>query len=348
MARPDQQSSLVFVSYSHEDRDRVAPLVQRLRRRRWEVWWDRENRIGAEWRDVIDDRLRHADCVVVVWTRRSVKSRWVRDEAETAANRGVLVPARFDDVEQPRGFGEFQYADLVGWRGERSQELNRMVKAIAGLLAGAVDVSPWPSLANDSASSRNGVLVARRFVGRLRAQSGMFKQNPAAAAALSEALAGVGDTYDAVNGAVDDFVAPLAKGKALTQARYRPLATGRLASDIEEERGHCTRIGQAYIEEGGLRDGLPATTDEAVVAELDAIFLDLSNADGDLFKAMIAVGEALEKESAVLVNMLLAGQTQAAGARLRKADQSLRPLVSDVNEGKRELNRLAGELGVTL
>ena len=74
--------ALVFVSYDHEDRDRVAPVVKRLRRRRWEVWWDRETRIGAEWRNVIDDRLRHAGCVVVVWTRRSVKSRWVREEAE--------------------------------------------------------------------------------------------------------------------------------------------------------------------------------------------------------------------------------------------------------------------------
>ncbi len=346
--KPDQSSPLVFVSYSHEDRDRVAPLVKRFRRRRWEVWWDRENRIGVEWRNVIEDRLRHAGCIVVVWTRWSVKSHWVRDEAETAANRGVLVPVRFDDVEPPIGFREFQYADLVGWQGERRQELNRMVRAIAALLAGAVDVAAWPSLVNDSSSSRGGVREARSFVARLRAQTNMFKQNPAAAEALSEALAGVGSTYEAVSDVVDQFVAPVAGGTALTPARYRPLATGRLTAEIEAKRGHCTRIGQAYIAEGGLRDGLPATTEDETRAELDRIFIDLSQADQDLFKAMVAVGKGLENESGVLVNMLLAGQKQAARARLQEAERSLGPLVRDLNEGKRELNRLAGELGVTL
>jgi hypothetical protein len=345
---PAQPPPLVFVSYSHEDRDRVAPLVKRLRRRRWEVWWDRENRIGVEWRDVIEDRLRHAGCVVVVWTRRSVKSRWVRNEAERAADRGVLVPVRLDDVKQPIGFDELQYADLVGWRGERHQELNRLVKAVAALLAGALEVDPWPSLLNGSAISREGVSEARSFVGRLRAQTSMFKANPGAAEALSEALAGVGATYEAVDDAVARFLAPVAAGKALTPARYRPLATGALTAEIEAKRGHCTHIGQAYIAEGGLRDSLPPSTEDDVVAELDRIFLELSNADGDLFKAMVAVGEGLANESAALVNMLLTGQKGAARARLGKSERGLGPLLRDLNRGRGELNRLAGELGVTL
>ena len=188
----------------------------------------------------------------------------------------------------------------------------------------------------------------RGFVGRVRAQASMFKQNPAATAALSEALAAVGSTYEVVNDAVDRFLAPLAEGKALTLARYRPLAAGRLTADIEGRRGHCTQITQAYIAEDGLRDHLPESTDSEVVAELDRIFVELSNADRDLFTAMGTVGEGLETESAVLVNMLLAGQKQAASARLQKAERNLRPLVRDLNEGKRQLNRLAGELGVTL
>lgn len=346
--QPEQSPTLVFVSYSDADRDRVVPLVQRLRRRRWEVWWDRENRIGVQWRDVIEDRLHHARCVVVVWTRRSVKSRYVRDEADAAAGRGVLVPARFDAVEPPIGFRDLQYADLVGWHGERHEELNRMMKSVAALLAGVVEVAPWPSLENGSTTSRAGVREAQRFLQTVRAQTSMFKRNPAAAEALRGALVAVGSTYDAVNDAVDRFTAPLAGGKRLTWARYRPLATGRLTADIEAKRGHCTRISQAYIAEGGLRDSLPPTTEEAAVAALDRIFIDLSNADHDLFKAMGAIGKGLDNESALLVNMLLAGQNQAARARLEKAERSLRPLIGDLNEGKRQLNRLAGELGVTL
>jgi TIR domain len=342
-------SSLVFVSYSDEDRDRVLPLVQRFRRRRWTVWWDRDNRIGEVWRELIDDRLRHARCVVVVWTRRSVTSRYVQEEAEEGAKRGVLVPLRLDAVAPPFGFRSFQYADLARWRGGRHPELNKLVRDVAALLAGAVEVRPWASsLENGATSSTSGVEQARHFLSTVRAQSAMFKRNPAAAQALSEAFAGVGDTYDAVNGAIDRFAAPLGGGRGLTLARYRPLATGELQADIEKKRGHCTQIGQAYVGEGGLRDSLPRTTEQAAVDELDRIFLALSRSDGDLFKAMGAVGDGLEKESGVLVNMLLAGQTQAAGARLQKADRSLRPLVRQLNDGKRELNRLAGELGVVL
>ena len=190
-----------------------------------------------------------------------------------------------------------------------------------------MEVAAWPSLVNGSASSRRGVREARSFVGRLRAQAGMFKQNPAAAEALGEALAGVGKTYEAVDDAVDQFLAPLDGGKALTPARYRPLAAGRLKADIEGRRGHCTQISQAYIAEGGLRDHLPETTEKDVVTELDRIFVEMSYADGDLFSAMAAVGAGLGR-SAVLVNMLLAGQKQAARTHLQRAERSLRPLVA--------------------
>ena len=55
----------------------------------------------------------------------------------------------------------------------------------------------------------------------------------------------------------------------------------------------CTRIAQAYIAEGGLRDSLPKATDDKVVSELDAIFLEIGSADQDLFKAMVAAGDGL-------------------------------------------------------
>jgi hypothetical protein len=336
------------VSYSDDDRQRVMPLVQRFRRRRWSVWWDRDNRIGDKWRDLIADRLQHARCVVVVWTHRSVKSRYVQDEAEEGANRGVLMPVRLDAVTPPIGFGGFQYADLAGWTGGRSLELNRLTKRIGTLLAGAVEVKPWLSVENDVMSSGYGATEAQRFVSEVRAQADMFKRNPAAADALREALVGVGQTYDAVSEAIGQFDAPLDSGRKLTSARYRPLATGRLKADIEAKRGHCTQIGQSYIGEGGLRDSLPPGTDPAVVEELDRIFLRLSRADGDLFSAMGAVGDGLEKESGIVANMLLAGQNGAARKRLEQAEETLRPLVRQLNDGKRELNRLAGELGLVM
>jgi hypothetical protein len=347
-ARLAEQPPLVFVSYAHEDRERVKPLVARLKRRRWDVWWDHETRIGSHWRDVIDDRLLHARCVIAVWTRSSVRSRWVRDEAESAANRGVLVPARLDAVEPPRGFGEFTYADLAGWQGGRHQELDQLLKSAARLIDGALEFEPWQSLNNGIVRSKHGLLRARDVMTRIRTQTGMFKRNPDSAAALGAALSGVADTFQAVDGAVERFLAPIDARAALTPTRYRRLATGRLTAEIEAKRGHCTRIGQAYIEDGGLRDALPDSTDDTVVAALDDLFLELSHADDDLFAAMVAVGGALANESSALVNLLLAGQKAAASARLGSAERQLAPLVRDLNKGRASLNRLAGELGIVI
>jgi adenylate cyclase len=53
--------------------------------------------------------------VVVVWTPTSVESRWVRGEARDAADRGVLVPIRFDGAELPIDVRAIHTTNLDGW-----------------------------------------------------------------------------------------------------------------------------------------------------------------------------------------------------------------------------------------
>ena len=82
---------------------------------------------------MIADRLGHARCVIAVWSRHSIGNRWVLDEAERAANRGVLVTARLDEVDPPLGFGGYTYADLVDWTGGRNTQLDKMLRHVAGV-----------------------------------------------------------------------------------------------------------------------------------------------------------------------------------------------------------------------
>ena len=86
----------VFVSYARTDKALVAPLVAAIEGRGWSVWWDPEIAPGQEFDEQIAAELGSARAVVVVWTPVSVASRWVRGEAREAADRGILVPARFD------------------------------------------------------------------------------------------------------------------------------------------------------------------------------------------------------------------------------------------------------------
>jgi hypothetical protein len=110
----------VFISYASEDRERARNLASALETRGWSVWWDRKIIAGQTFDQVIEHELETAKCVVVLWSRNSIISEWVKNEAAVAAERGVLVPALIDDVKIPLEFRRKQTADLVNWDGAPS------------------------------------------------------------------------------------------------------------------------------------------------------------------------------------------------------------------------------------
>ena len=123
----------VFVSYSRSDRSRVAPLVAAIEAEGWTVWWDPEIAAGQEFDRQITAELKAASAVLVVWTPRSVDSRWVRGEARDGAERGLLVPVRFDAAELPIDVRALHTTDLDDWRGDpqapQLQEVLRSLRA---------------------------------------------------------------------------------------------------------------------------------------------------------------------------------------------------------------------------
>src|ERR1700739_1217649 len=91
----------VFVSYARSDKARVAPLVAAIEAPGWSVWWDPEIDPAQEFDRLIAAQLKAAAAVLVVWTPDSVTSRWVRGEAREGAERGILVPVRFEHADLP-------------------------------------------------------------------------------------------------------------------------------------------------------------------------------------------------------------------------------------------------------
>ena len=102
----------VFVSYARSDKPRVAPLVAAIEAQGWTVWWDPEIPAGQEFDREIALELGLARAVVVVWTPKSVDSRWVRGEAREALDRGILVPVRFDSALLPIDVRALHTTDL--------------------------------------------------------------------------------------------------------------------------------------------------------------------------------------------------------------------------------------------
>ena len=124
----------VFVSYARSDKARVAPLVAAIKAKGWSVWWDPSIDAGQEFDDQIDAELQAASAVLVVWTPTSVASRWVRGEARDAAERGILVPVRFEGARLPIDVRAIQTTDLDKWGEDPAsapfQELLRSLGAV--------------------------------------------------------------------------------------------------------------------------------------------------------------------------------------------------------------------------
>src|SRR5690348_4713011 len=126
----------VFVSYARADKARVAPLVAAIEAKGWSVWWDPEISPGREFDDEIDVELQAAKSVLVVWTPTSVVSRWVRGEARDAAERGLLVPVRFDQARLPIDVRAIHTTDLDDWNADPANpSAQECLNALAAMIA---------------------------------------------------------------------------------------------------------------------------------------------------------------------------------------------------------------------
>ncbi len=156
----------VFVSYARSDKVRVAPLVAAIEAKGWSVWWDPEIDAGQQFDDQIEAELKAARAVVVVWTPTSVASRWVRGEAREAADRGTLVPVRFEGANLPMDVRAIHTTELDGWGDDAaSPQCQALLRALGAMIArqgagkaSSADAAPAPATSTASAA-RIGICV---------------------------------------------------------------------------------------------------------------------------------------------------------------------------------------------
>jgi adenylate cyclase len=122
----------VFVSYAREDAAKAHAIARALERASFNVWFDQRMHSGSEYSREIEQALKDAAAVVVLWSRSSVDSAWVRDEAVEGRDSGRLVPALLDDVRPPIGFRQFQATDLSRWSGRgKPKQIDDVIAAVA-------------------------------------------------------------------------------------------------------------------------------------------------------------------------------------------------------------------------
>jgi TolB-like protein/Flp pilus assembly protein TadD len=113
MTTPD-----IFLSYNREDQRQAKLFAEAFSAAGLNVWWDTALRSGEAYDEVTEAALRGAKAVVVLWSPRSVASRWVRAEATIADRCRTMVPVTIEACERPIMFELTQTADLSRWQGD--------------------------------------------------------------------------------------------------------------------------------------------------------------------------------------------------------------------------------------
>jgi len=145
----------IFISYANEDREAAARLAELFESVGWSVWWDRRIPAGRTWRSVLEDALKDMRCMIALWSRHSVESPWVAEEAEEARRLGkTLVPILIQRVEPPIGFRAIQAADLIAWNGSIDDPAAKMLIADLTSVLGAPSAKP---------TERNNVVEVREL-----------------------------------------------------------------------------------------------------------------------------------------------------------------------------------------
>jgi hypothetical protein len=160
----------VFISYGHDDRATARRFADALEHEGFSVWWDASLRSGDAFDAAIESALREAKAVIVLWSKTSVQSRWVRAEATLADRNRTLVPVMIEPCERPIMFELTQTADLSRWDGDVSdrtwQAFLADVRRFVGA-AGAESATPVPPPA--------AVSKSRTFAGHIGPRSPSYR-----------------------------------------------------------------------------------------------------------------------------------------------------------------------------
>ena len=136
----------IFLSYNREDQAIARRFAEAFAAEGLEVWWDTTLRAGEAYDEVTETALKTAKAVVVLWSPRSVVSRWVRAEATLADRNKTLLPATIEACDRPIMFELTQTADLTSWDGSSTDKAWRAfladVKRFVGAKAAETPAAP--------------------------------------------------------------------------------------------------------------------------------------------------------------------------------------------------------------
>ena len=149
----------VFISYARPDAKLAGKAAEALRAAGHSVWFDKDLPAHRSYSEVIEEQLEAASAVLVLWSKDSAASQWVRSEANRARETGRLVQARLDGTRLPMPFDQIQCADLTGWSGDTGADPWRIIETSIAALLGLEPAPTTPTPRRSRAIDRRALLA---------------------------------------------------------------------------------------------------------------------------------------------------------------------------------------------
>ena len=140
MGQPDgtrpRRSARVFISHTQSDQTVATLLTDRLEKCGFDVWFAPADLAGAARLSSIDEEIARADFVVVLLSKASVNSEWVKHEMHVALALALdgrplkVVPVVLDEVERPAAVADLVCIDLRSHHYETG--LDQLVAVLEG------------------------------------------------------------------------------------------------------------------------------------------------------------------------------------------------------------------------
>ena len=134
----------IFISYARPDEAIAKRVGDAFATLGYDVWRDDALPAHRAYAEVIEERIKAAKAVVVLWSAAAAKSQWVRAEADLARTAGTLVQAMLDAMIPPMPFNQIQCASLDQWNGDLAAAGWSKLAASVAALAGRSPTSPVP------------------------------------------------------------------------------------------------------------------------------------------------------------------------------------------------------------
>lgn len=107
----------VFISYARKNYPQARAVATALANAGYDVWIDDELPAHRAFSSVIEEKLRAAKAVIVLWSEDARASKWVPAEADLAYNDDKLVQISVDGALPPLPFNRIHCEMAPGWNG---------------------------------------------------------------------------------------------------------------------------------------------------------------------------------------------------------------------------------------